>query len=347
MNAMLALLFLVAAAGISWAVAGWVERHADMLRLVQAPNHRSLHERPTPHGGGLGIVLAGSMAGAVLVISGQTEFFGIITLALLLAGVGLCDDIAHLSSRLRLSAQVIACAGLLWLLPPLPGIAFPGGLVLQGPLLFALLLLAGVWWVNLFNFMDGIDGIAGSQAIFMLLAAVTIGLLAQTLPLSATLTAECIWMLAVAAATLGFLLRNWPPARIFMGDVGSTWLGFMIYALALGSVAAGWLTYTAWLVLGALFATDATVTLLRRIVAGRNGAEAHRSHAYQHLARRAGSDRTRGHRNVTLLVIAINLFWLAPLSWASLMWPQGVWGWVALAYAPLGVAVWRAGAGRD
>lgn len=347
MNVMLALLFLVAVAGISWVVAGWVERHAERLRLVQAPNHRSLHERPTPHGGGLGIVLAGSMAGAVLVMSGKAEFFGIIALALLLAGVGLCDDIAHLSSRLRLSAQVIACAGLLWLLPPLPGIAFPGGLVLQGPLLFVLLLLAGVWWVNLFNFMDGIDGIAGSQAIFMLLAAVTIGLLAHTLPLSATLTAECIWMLAVAAATLGFLLRNWPPARIFMGDVGSTWLGFMIYALALGSVAAGWLTYTAWLVLGALFATDATVTLLRRIVAGRNGSEAHRSHAYQHLARRDGSDRTRGHRNVTLLAIAINLFWLAPLSWASLMWPQGVWGWVALAYVPLWVAVWRAGAGRD
>ncbi|MFZ5697471.1 MAG: glycosyl transferase family 4 [Pseudomonadota bacterium] len=347
MNAMLALLFLVVVAGISRIVAGWVERHAEMLRLVQAPNHRSLHERPTPHGGGLGIVLAGSIAGAVLVISGKAEFFGIMALGLLLAGVGLRDDIAHLSSRLRLSAQVIACAGLLWLLPPLPGMAFPGGLVLQGPLLFALLLLAGVWWVNLFNFMDGIDGIAGSQAIFMLLAAVTIGLLAQTLPLSATLTAECIWMLAVAAATLGFLLRNWPPARIFMGDVGSTWLGFMIYAFALGSVAAGWLTYTAWLVLGALFATDATVTLLRRIVSGRNGSEAHRSHAYQHLARRAGSDRTRGHRNVTLLAIAINLFWLAPLGWASLMWPQDVWGWVALAYVPLSVAVWRVGAGRD
>ncbi len=347
MNAVLALLFLVAAAGISWIVAGQVERHAEMLRLVQAPNHRSLHERPTPHGGGLGIVLAGSFAGVVLVISGNAESFGIVALALLLAGVGLCDDIAHLSSRLRLSAQIIACAGLLWLLPPLPGVAFPGGLVLQGPLLFALLLLAGVWWVNLFNFMDGIDGIAGSQAIFMLLAAVTIGLLAQTLPPSAMLTAECIWMLAVAAATLGFLLRNWPPARIFMGDVGSTWLGFMIYALALGTVAAGWLTYTAWLVLGALFATDATVTLLRRIVAGRNWSQAHRSHAYQHLARRAGSDRTRAHRNVTLLAIAINLFWLAPLSWASLTWPQGAWVWVALAYAPLSVAIWHAGAGRD
>ncbi len=342
---MMVLLVFVAAVG--WFTAGLVQRHAKKLRLVQAPNHRSSHERPTPHGGGLGIVLGGSIAGIVLAAGGHAEFFGIAALALLLAGVGLGDDITHLSSRLRLAAQVLACTGLLWLLQPLPGIAIAGDVVLQGPLLYALLLLAGVWWINLFNFMDGIDGLAGSQAIFMLLAAIAVGVLVKALPFSGALVAESGWMLAVAAATSGFLLRNWPPARIFMGDVGSTWLGFMIYALALCSIAAGWMTYAAWLVLGALFMIDTTVTLLRRIVAGRKWSEAHRSHAYQHLAHHADGDRTRGHRNVTLLAMAINLFWLAPLCWASVVWSQWAWGWLGLAYVPLVVAVWRAGAGRD
>lgn len=342
---MMALLIFVAA--VSWFAAGLVQRHADKLRLIQTPNHRSLHAIPTPHGGGIGIVLGGSIAGMALAMSdGHTEFFGIVALALMLAAVGLGDDIAHLSSWLRLAAQALVGAGLLWLLPPLPGIVIAGDVVLQGPFLYTLLLLAGVWWINLFNFMDGIDGLAGSQAIFMLLAAVAVGVLVKSLPFSGMFVAESGWMLAVAAATFGFLLHNWPPARIFMGDVGSTWLAFIIYALALCSIAAGWMTYTAWLVLGALFITDATVTLLRRMMAGEKWSHAHRSHLYQHLARRIDNNRARAHRKVTLLAIAINVSWLAPLCAASLLWPQWVWGWVALAYAPLVVAVWRAGAGR-
>lgn len=338
---------LVAMVAVGWFGARLVERHAEALRLVQAPNHRSSHERPTPHGGGLGMVAAGSAAGILYAFGGPQEFLGVVALGLLLAGVGLGDDIANLSSRLRLGVQAFACAGLLWLLPPLPAIGLIGGVSLHGPVLLALVLLAGLWWINLFNFMDGIDGIAGSQGVFMLAAAVLIAVAAGHLPGAAVLEGEAGWMLAVAAAALGFVLRNWPPARIFMGDVGSTWLGFMIFALALASVAAGWMSYAAWLVLAALFAVDATVTLLRRVAAGRRPSEAHRSHAYQLLARRAGSDRTLGHRCVTLLAAAVNLGWLAPLCWASLAWPQAAWGWVVLAWAPLVVAVWRVGAGRD
>jgi Fuc2NAc and GlcNAc transferase len=123
--------------------------------------------------------------------------------------------------------------------------------------------------------------------------------------------------------------------------VGSTYLAFMIFALALLSVREGWLTYPAWLVLGAVFVADASVTLARRVLAGERWFEAHRSHAYQRLSRRWGS-----HRRVTLLVIGINLLWLAPLALASLVWPGAAWICVVLAYGPLVTAVILFGAGK-
>ena len=124
--------------------------------------------------------------------------------------------------------------------------------------------------------------------------------------------------------------KLWPPAKIFMGDVGSTWLGFMLFALALLSVQACWLSYATWLVLAAVFVADATVTLLTRLLRGERWYEAHRNHVYQKLARRWG-----GHRPVTLLAVGINVLWLAPLAWACAAWPQWTFGWVLLAYAPL------------
>ena len=137
-----------------------------------SPDHRSSHEQPTPHGGGLGIVVAGSLVGVGLVLfSGWTFGRSVLWLAVLLAAVGLRDDIRHLPARVRLGVQVAVCAGLLLALGDLPSISFPAGpeFGVGGWVLSGLLLLAGVWWINLFNFMDGIDGIAGSQAVFMLL----------------------------------------------------------------------------------------------------------------------------------------------------------------------------------
>jgi Fuc2NAc and GlcNAc transferase len=205
-----------------------------------------------------------------------------------------------------------------------------------------LLLLAGVWWINLFNFMDGIDGIAGSQAVFMLLAGA--GLAAWGRP---DVTADPIWilMLCMAAAAIGFLCLNWPPARIFMGDVGSTYLAFIISALALATVQAGWLSYPVWLVLGAMFVSDATVTLLTRMIRHERWHAPHRSHAYQRLARHYGKSG-HTHLPVTLLTIGINILGLAPLAWACLAWPQWAWGFVVLAYAPLLAAVIALGAGK-
>jgi Fuc2NAc and GlcNAc transferase len=327
---------------VAWGVAAWVRHRAEALRLVQLPNHRSSHVQPTPNGGGLGIVVAGSLAGVGLVLfSGWTLGWFVLGLSALLAAVGLLDDIQHLPARVRFGVQVAVCAGLLFWLGDLPKFTFSTELEFElgGWILSGLLLLAGVWWINLFNFMDGIDGIAGAQAIFMLLGAAALA--AWT---NADVISSPVWMLmlCVAAATVGFLLLNWPPAKIFMGDVGSTWLAFMVFTLALLSVQAGWLSYATWLVLAAVFVTDATVTLLTRLLRGERWYEAHRNHAYQKLARRWG-----GHRPVTLRAVAVNMLWLAPLAGACAAWPQWAFVWVLLAYAPLVVGAIALGAGRQ
>lgn len=320
-------LLLLASALLAWLGTRLVLLLAGRMGLVQAPNFRSSHGKPTPHGGGLGIVLGGGAAGVWLAWVQGGMLWLISGLAFLLAMLGLWDDIRHLPARTRLAVQVLLCALLLQALGDFTPLALAG-----------LLLFAGVWWVNLFNFMDGIDGLAATQAVFML--AVGAALAAWFFP-AATGAAGWLWMLAVAAATLGFMVFNWPPARIFMGDVGSTYLAFMIFALALLSVREGWLTYPAWLVLGAGFVADASLTLLRRMLAGERWFEAHRSHAYQRLSRRWSS-----HRRVTLLSIAINLLWLAPLAWACLAWPRWAWVCVVLAYAPLVTAILAVGAGK-
>lgn len=336
------LVMIVLSVLLAWGITGWIQHRAVMLHLMQKPNARSSHIQPTPNGGGLGIVVAGSLVGIGLtVFAGWVLGWVVLGLALLLAVVGLRDDIQPLSARLRLVVQVAVCMGLLFALGDVPSISFAdtGAFVLDGWVLTGLLLLAGVWWINLYNFMDGIDGIAGVQAVFMLLSAAVLSALVhpESMP-------SPIWMfmLCVVSATLGFLLLNWPPAKIFMGDVGSTWLAFIVFALALLSIQLGWLSYATWLVLAAVFVTDATVTLLTRMLSGEHWYQPHRNHTYQKFAR-----RWHAHRPVTLLAIGINVLWLIPVAGACVVWSQWVLGWVLLAYAPLVVGAVVLGAGKS
>ncbi len=332
---------------VAWGVASWLRRSAEALGLVQLPNHRSSHDHPTPTGGGLGIVVAVSLAGVNLVmISGWTLGWCVLGLSALLAAVGFRDDVHCLPARLRFGVQVFVCAGLLLSIGDLPHLVFSVGLEYQvaGWLLFALLLLAGVWWINLFNFMDGVDGIAGAQSVFMLLAGAALAVCTNP---ESVLSPAWQLMIFVAVATVGFLTLNWPPAKIFMGDVGSTWLPFMIFAIALISVQSNWLNYSSWVVLAAVFVTDTTVTLLSRVLRGVCWFEAHSSHAYQRLSRLAKVDRGASHLFVTLLVVAVNLLWLAPWAWACLRWPSEAFAFVVTAYLPLLFLAFWLGAGKS
>lgn len=342
----LAIIIMASSTLLALGVGTWVCRRAQALGLVQDSNLRSSHLQPTPTAGGLGFVTAASLAGIGLALMcGWQLGWGVLCLAAVLAAVGLRDDIRHVSARFRFSMQVLVSAGLLYLLGELPELRFqrPVEIEVAGWLLMALLLLASLWWINLFNFMDGIDGIAAVQAVFMLLLGVL--MVAEAHP-GAMADPAWIFMLSVATAVVGFLLLNWPPAKIFMGDVGSTWLGFVIFALGLISVQKGWLNYSAWLALAGVFVADATVTFLTRLARGECWYEAHRSHAYQRLSRRWQGDRKAGHQSVTVLVTMVNVLWLAPCAWACLRWSEWSLAFVMAAYMPLVFAAVCLGAGR-
>jgi len=149
-------------------------------------------------------------------------------------------------------------------------------------------------------------------------------------------------MLILSGGVLGFLFVNWPPAKIFMGDVGSTSLALLIGCFALVTWADRQIEIWSWMILAAVFVSDATVTLIQRWRQGLKLSEAHRSHAYQILAR-----RWQSHRKVTLAALAINLCWLLPWAWCTQLYPELGFLLMVLAYAPLIMLVWNLGAGRS
>jgi Fuc2NAc and GlcNAc transferase len=250
------------------------------------------------------------------------------------AVVGFVDDHGHIPARWRLLAHSCCAAWILyWIgVPHLEVMGKTVDLGMPGAILAALYL---VWMLNLYNFMDGIDGIAGVEALIVGAGGTAVYWLAG-LPPSDSGGLPVL----LAAATLGFLLWNLPPARIFMGDAGSGFLGLMLGALSLQAAVARPVLLWCWLVLLGVFIVDATVTLIRRLARGERVYEAHRSHAYQHASREFGA-----HRPVTFAVAAINVFWLLP--WALAIASGRIEGVVGLvvAYIPLLVLAFRFRAG--
>jgi len=183
--------------------------------------------------------------------------------------------------------------------------------------------------------MDGIDGIAASEAIFVAVAG---ALLSAPLAGNVAILAAA---LAFAAACGGFLVWNWPPARIFLGDVGSGYLGYVIVVLAVAATHDNPAALWVWLILGGAFFADATVTLVRRTLRHERVHEAHRSHAYQWLAR-----RWRNHASVTLAVLSLNMAWLLPCAAWAARFPRYAGGCVLVALAPVAALVAVLGSGR-
>jgi len=288
---------------------------------------------PTPLGCGLAIVLTG-LAGALVAMSINTAdahaVAAVVLPTLLVAGVGFVDDHQGLSARLRLLVHFVCAAACVLALAPMlgpqPGPAWWLGLALCVPTV--------AWCTNLYNFMDGIDGIAASEGLFVGLAAAWL--------LHGRGMDGIAWLLAVCGgACAGFLAWNWRPASIFMGDVGSGALGFLFAGSAVATWIGGALTPWVWILLLGVFAADATTTLVVRWRRGDRLTQPHRSHAYQRLARRLGD-----HGHAVRWTIAINVFWLLPLALLAAARP-GLGPWLAV--PGVGVLVWaalRLGAGR-
>lgn len=252
-----------AAAAVSAAVLFGMLRSPLARRVVDRPNQRSMHVVPTPRIGGLG-VLAG--IAAPLAVLRPDLPAGLWAALALLVAVSLADDLGGLSAALRLplhvAAAAIACTAIA------PGL---------GAVWLAVATLAVAWAVNLYNFMDGLDGLAGGQAVFGFGAYALAALHGGDLDLAWTAG-------ATAGAALGFLRFNFPPARVFLGDAGSTAFGLLAGALGLlGATRGLWPTWFP-VVVFLPFVLDATLTLALRVVGGRRFWEAHRDHAYQRLS---------------------------------------------------------------
>lgn len=330
---------ILACGGLTWFATGVVYRYAIKRQLLDIPNERSSHQHPTPRGGGVAIVICFSfgllMLWSFAAISSPTliAFMGS---GIVIAMVGFIDDHGHIAARWRLLVHFMAAIwGVYWLggLPSLSVMDMELQLGWIGEVLACLYI---VWLLNLYNFMDGIDGVASVEAVTVCAGGFFL------LWLSNGDSAQQIYVPVLIATTLGFLYWNFPPAKIFMGDGGSGFLGLMLgfFSLQAGHIQAS--LFWGWIILLGAFVVDASFTLIRRIIHGKKFYEAHRSHAYQYLSRRLGA-----HKPVALGFGVINLLWLLPIAGlvvSNIL--DGAVG-VVLAYLPLMLMAYLCKAGDE
>jgi Fuc2NAc and GlcNAc transferase len=285
----------------------FIRKSALKTNRLDVPNERSSHTLPTPRGAGLAVVVAFLLGLIALLIDDTISnevFLAIAIPGLVVAIIGLLDDRGHLTSAKWRLVGHFACASLaVWLTGGLPELPLANSTIdfgLAGDIAAVIYL---VWMLNLFNFMDGIDLITGVQTV------TTSAGVAMLLLIS---TESDLWKIfaLLAASILGFLFFNLPPAKIFLGDVGSGFIGFTTAVISLVVAKDEPLIAWAMIILVGVFVTDATVTLLRRLLSREHVYVAHRTHAYQHLSKKLNS-----HLPVSLGVGAINLFFLLPIAW--------------------------------
>lgn len=329
------MLVAVCSSAVSFLVTAWVRRVAIQRGLLDIPNTRSSHAVATPRGGGLGIVAGFLVILATLIYQGK---FPLVSGMVILGGtfaiamLGWIDDVHRLSAAKRLvvhlviaSITVITLGGFehLRMGSSVAQLGWPGSI---------LAVIGLVWLINLYNFMDGIDGLASAEAVTVSLALSILGA-----GMFASQIGFSLATLALAAASTAFLVWNWSPAKVFMGDAGSAALGFAFGALALtGEIHQGVPLLVLILLLG-VFVVDATLTLIDRLRRGENITHAHRDHVYQRLVQAGWS-----HRHVTLGAIAINVILLWPAAWMATLESRAMlWIFVAV-FTVLGVLWWLA-----
>lgn len=270
----------------------WIYRKIALkVKIIDIPNERSSHTIPTPRGAGVAVAGAWFFAIGYMYFVGDTIssslFYALLSGAILVI-TGIVDDIWNISPKIRLLAQILAASLALYFLGGFQKVDVGFYIFDNVWILTPLAFIAIIWFINLFNFLDGIDGYLGSEVFFI---TVFTGFYFMN-----------GYALATAAVTLGFLFLNWPKAKIFMGDVGSTLLGFNIAILALYFQNEQISSLLVWVMLSSLFWFDATLTLLRRYRNKENLLQAHRKHAYQRIVQAGFS-----HQKTLLYSLLINL----------------------------------------
>lgn len=319
--------FILVLVATSFVLTAAIRKRAIINCHLDIPNERSSHTLPTPRGAGIAIVTTFFVGLLVLLINDTVsgrDFFTLATPGLIVALIGRLDDLGRVTSaKLRLIGHFICASITVWLANGLPELPLTELIIDFGVAGDIAAVIYLVWMLNLFNFMDGIDLITGIQTFTTCLGAVILLVVS---------TDSDLWLLValLAAAVFGFMYFNLPPAKIFLGDVGSGFIGFTIGAISLVVAKDEPLIAWAMIILLGVFVTDATVTLLQRLLNRENVYVAHRTHAYQHL-----SKKLNGHLPVSLGVGAINLLFLLPIAWLvseSVIIP--IFGLV-MAYVPL------------
>lgn len=327
---LISVMAFVLAAASTWTVG----RYSAKLGLVDEPNARSLHQRVTPRSGGIG-VLTGAAAGLLVYWFGAdvevvAAAFWLTGAALGVALISLVDDLRSISPLQRLVVHLAASAAPVMTGLTVSSLQLPGA-GLDWPWLvgagFTILFVG--WFINLYNFMDGMDGFAGGMTLFGFGTYAVLGVLHGDQGFAAA-------SLAISMGALGFLVFNFPPARIFLGDVGSASLGFLAAVFALwadrSEIAPLWVS----IMLFGPFVLDATVTLIRRMANGEKVWEAHRSHYYQRLVQCGWS-----HRRTVLMEYGLMMLAAASALAVDHLTPAQQWCLIAVWLGTYGLlAAW-------
>lgn len=288
------ILFLIAfLIVVSYLLTWIIKNYSTKNNILDIPNDRSSHSFPTPVGGGLAIVISWYIGITFLFCTGTLDhnlYFALLS-GILLAGIGLLDDIFGLRPLIRLAAQTSTAIISLILLQGIQPVLFFGKDIFPMFIIYALTIIGMVWFINLYNFLDGIDGYASFEAI--------------ALGLAFYLFTGQIISLVLCASVVGFLIWNWPKARIFMGDVGSTQLGFIIVVLGIYFHNEHKLSFIYLIILSAPFWFDATLTLIRRWRNKEKLSQAHKKHIYQRLVQSGFS-----HLKTDILLSFVNLIFI-------------------------------------
>jgi len=318
-------LAIVGAGLLAWLLTPWVRALALKHQWLDRPGPRSSHQRLITRGGGLALV-SGFAIALLLLLPASVWVVPTLVTTVLMTVLGWLDDVHDINVRWRLVAQILIAMLAVYWVGPVEQIRIADQ-HLFSPWLWTLLSIpALIWMVNLFNFMDGADGLASAQGFFSGAFLGALFVLDQQIELAAI--AFCL-----SAASFGFFLWNRPPARIFLGDAGSLALGWTLGFLALAGVLIDSFSVAMAFMAVAVFVIDASATLIWRVVRKEQWYTAHRDHAYQQLIRKNWS-----HRSVLLVFIALNLLLVTPGLWLVAITPSHDWiGALVLGVAMFGL----------